>query len=103
LSVSGDLILDTAPRFRVALEEAVDAAEQAEGPASVLVLDLSETEFMDTVGLATLMERTKGFRERGGEVRVVVPPGRRVRRTLEVTGVVDMFRVYSDVLSAAGD
>jgi anti-anti-sigma factor len=100
LRVSGDIVLATAPRFRVALEKAVEAVERAEGPTHALVVDLSETEFMDTVGLATLMERTKGLREREGEVRVVIPQGRQVRRTLEVTGLVDMFRIYSDVLSA---
>ena len=101
LSTSGDIILATAPRFRAALRQAVDAAERkrTEGSEYVLLLNLGETKYMDSVGLSTLLEVTKGIREQGGEVRLV-SPSRQVMRILEVTGLLDMFRVYRDVLSA---
>jgi anti-sigma B factor antagonist len=100
LRVSGELDLHSAPRFQEALETAMIAAEQAEGPApKVLVVDLSATTFMDSVGIGTLMGSTQGFRDSGGELRLVVLGGE-VLRLLEVTGLREALRVYRDVLSA---
>ena len=103
LRVSGELDLHSAPRFQEALEGAVAAIEQAEGPASrVVVVDLSEAEFMDSAGIGTLMRSTQGFRDSGGEIRLVVLGGE-VLRLLEVTGLDEALRVYPDALSAAED
>ena len=101
LSTSGDIILATEPHFRAALQQAVDAVERkrTEGSEYVLLLNLGETKYMDSVGLSTLLEVTKGIREQGGEVRLV-SPSRQVMRILEVTGLLEVFRVYRDVLSA---
>ena len=67
LRVSGELDLHSAPRFQDALERAVSAAEQAEGPApKVLVVDLSAAKFIDSAGIGTLMGSTQGFRDSGG-------------------------------------
>jgi anti-sigma B factor antagonist len=65
----------------------------------VLVVDLSELAFMDSMGLGTLIGSTEEFREGGGEVRLVVLGGE-VMRVLEVTGMGEALRVYPDVLSA---
>ena len=103
LRVSGELDLYSAPRFQDALERAVAAAERVEGPASdVLVVDLSEAEFMDSAGIGTLMGSTQGFRDSGGEIRLVVLGGE-VLRLLEVTGLDEALRVYHDALSAIDD
>jgi anti-sigma B factor antagonist len=103
LRVSGELDLHSAPRFQDALERAVSAAEQAEGPApKVLVVDLSAAKFMDSAGIGTLMGSTQGFRDSGGEVRLVVLGGE-VLRLLEVTGLGEALRVYPDALSAVED
>jgi anti-sigma B factor antagonist len=103
LRVSGELDLHSAPRFQDALESAVSAAEQAEGPApKVLVADLSAAKFMDSAGIGTLMGSTQGFRDSGGEVRLVVLGGE-VLRLLEVTGLGEALRVYPDALSAVED
>ncbi len=99
LRTSGDIVLATAPRFRAALEEAVDVVERTEGSEHVLVVDLRETEFMDSSGVATLIGSTEGLRKRGGAARLV-SPSEPVRRMLEVTGLMRMFRVYPDVPSA---
>ncbi len=100
LRTAGDVILASAPRFQAALKKALEEVEQTEPARHVLVLDLSETEFMDSVGLGTLIGITEGLRERGGEVRLV-SPSEPVRRMLEVTGLLDAFGFYPDVLSAA--
>jgi anti-sigma B factor antagonist len=100
LRVSGEIDLHSVPRFQDTLEKAVAAAEQNESPsARVLVVDLSELAFMDSMGLGTLIGSTEEFREGGGEVRLVVLGGE-VMRVLEVTGMGEALRVYPDVLSA---
>ena len=103
LRVSGELDLRSAPLFQEALERAVTAAERAEGPASkVLVVDLSEAEFMDSAGISTLIRSTQRFEDSGGEIRLVVLGGE-VLRLLEVTGLDEALRVYPDALSAIED
>ncbi len=100
LRVSGDIVLGVAPSFEAALEKALDAVERAEDPARVLIVDVSNVEFMDTVGLGTLLGSAEILRKRGGEVKLA-GPSKPVMRLLEITGIMDLFRVYPDVLSAA--
>ena len=57
---------------------------------------------MDSAGIGRLMRSTQGFRDSGGEVRLVVLGGE-VLRLLEVTGLDEALRVYPDALSAAED
>ncbi len=103
MRVSGELDLHSAPLFQEALDRAVTAAERAEGPASkVLVVDLSEAEFMDSAGISTLIRSTQRFEDSGGEIRLVVLGGE-VLRLLEVTGLDEALRVYPDALSAIED
>ena len=103
LRVSGELDLHSAPRFQDALERAVAAVERAEGPVSkVLVVDLSEAEFMDSAGIGTLMGSTQGFRVSGVEIRLVVLGGE-VLRLLEVTGLDVALRFYLNALSVVDD
>jgi len=104
LRVSGEIDLHSVPRFQDALEKkAVAAVEREEAPsAGVLVVDLSELGFMDSMGLGTLIASTEEFREGGGEVRLVVLGGE-VMRVLEVTGMGEALRVYPDVPSAVGN
>ncbi len=101
LRVSGEIDFHSVPRFQDALEKAVAAAQRDEAPSSagVLVVDLSELGFMDSMGLGTLIGSTEEFRESGGEVRLVVLGGE-VMRVLEVTGMGEALRVYPDVPSA---
>jgi len=100
LRVSGEIDLHSVPRFQDAIEKAVAAAEREEAPSSrVLVVDLSELGFMDSMGWVTLIGSTEEFREGGGEVRLVVLGGE-VMRVLEVTGMGEALRVYPDVPSA---
>jgi anti-anti-sigma factor len=101
LRVSDNIVLGTTePQFRAALKKAVEEEERTEGTRRVLVVDFSELNFLDSIGLSTLMHETEELRKRGGEVRLVIPPGGRLGHVLEVTGVVAMFPIYSDVPSA---
>ena len=100
LRVSGEIILGTGEQFRAALKQAVDEVEQTEGTGRVLVVDFSELSFLDSTGLRTLMQETADLRKRGGEVRLVILPGGSIGRILGVTGLGDMFSIYSDAARA---
>ena len=101
LRVSGNIFLDaTEPQFRAALEKAVQEVERPEGARRVLVVDFSELSYLDSIGLRTLMQETAKLRKRGGEVRLVIPPGAPAGRVLGVTGMGGMCTLYSGVPSA---
>lgn len=79
------------------LRDALLAAGAARVP--VVVVDMSGTEFCDSTGLSVLVRALRQSAADGGELRLVVG-GSALRRTLTVTGVVGMFRVY-DTLGQA--
>src|SRR5881396_2723587 len=63
VAVSGEVDLYTAADLRAALSHAVE-----EGCTS-LVIDLTDTHFMDSTGLSTLVSAQKRMRSRGGPRR----------------------------------
>ncbi len=64
-----------------------------------LVIDLSETEYMDTSGLGTLVGLQKRIKESGGEILLAALQPR-VMRPFEITGLTSVFKLYDDVGSA---
>lgn len=50
-----------------------------------LILDLSATTFLDSAGLKLLYEVHAVMRGRGTDVRLIVPPGNLIHRTLALT------------------
>ncbi|MXW97182.1 MAG: STAS domain-containing protein [Acidimicrobiaceae bacterium] len=77
LSVGGDLDVVGAPDMRQAVVTAV-----AEG-SRLLVLDLSELDFVDSFGLGAVVGALKRVRQRGGELALVCPSSR-IRRVFEI-------------------
>jgi anti-sigma B factor antagonist len=60
---------------------------------SVIVVDMSETEYCDSTGLNVLIRALGQVQQAGGDLRLVMGgPG--LRRVLTVTGVLGMFRIY---------
>ncbi len=57
-----------------------------EGDATALVIDLTDAAYVDTAGVAMIFWTAKQLNDRGGELRLVVPPGD-VRRILELAGI----------------
>jgi anti-sigma B factor antagonist len=97
VAVSGDADLHTAEDLRNRLTEVIDAG------APSVVLDLSETTFLDSMALGVLLGGMKRLRARGGRLRVVVPKDE-IRRIFEVTlldRVFDLDRSREEALSAA--
>ncbi len=92
LEVRGEVDLTAAPRLRHALVAIV-----AEGHDHVVV-DLTDTEFLDSTGLGALVAGLKRIRARGGEMRVVCS-NPRVCKVFEITSldrVVPMFETVEE-------
>jgi len=81
-----------------AVDRAREAIEQAEaGPATLLVLDLSELEFMDSTGLEVVLRAARRAHDSGRRL-IVQRPSRYVRRLLEMTAIDQSLEVVDDVV-----
>jgi anti-anti-sigma factor len=81
-----------------AVDRAREAIEQAEaGGATLLVLDLSELEFMDSTGLEVVLRAARRARDSGRRL-IVQRPSRYVRRLLEMTAIDQSLEVVDDVV-----
>jgi len=93
LSVHGELDIATAPRMISALNEAFAQL------ALPLVVDLSDVDFMDSTGLALLMNAHRRVRRRGQGFAIVCPGGP-ISRVFEIADMVDTLQVCPDRVSA---
>ena len=93
LAVEGELDIATAPRMISALNEAF--AELT----TPLVVDLSSVDFMDSTGLALLMNAYRRVRRRGHGFAIVCPGGP-ISRVFEIADMVESLNVCPDRASA---
>jgi anti-sigma B factor antagonist len=91
--IAGELNINTAPDLRRSLNKHV----RHELPA--LLLDLSELEFMDTSGLATIIESHLSVQRYGGQVVLFGMPGQ-IREVFQVTGVEKIFTILESEQAA---
>ncbi|MBD0292873.1 MAG: STAS domain-containing protein [Jiangellaceae bacterium] len=95
VSAAGDIDLDSAPRLRDALCEAIRE------PRPNVLLDLTAVGFVDSTGLAVLLASFRQARALGGSLRMVVPPRPSiVRKVIEITGLNRLFTVYASLAEA---
>ena len=87
LAMSGELNINSAPDLRDLLVKHVKAKQPR------LMLDLSELSFMDTSGLATLIEAHLKTEKQGGAL-VLFGLQPRILEVFEVTRVIDLFSVW---------
>ena len=92
----GSLDLATSPTVRAALLEAA-----AEGKHEIIV-DLTHVEFIDSTGLGALIGGHRRALENGGGVRLVIHEGP-IERLLNITGLMRVFSVYTNLQSALQD
>lgn len=78
VAVQGEADLHTAHELRSAIADAID------GGATVLVVDLAETTFIDSMTLGVLLGAVKRLRPLGGRVSVVCTDVN-IRRIFEIT------------------
>ena len=93
LAVEGEIDIATAPRMIAALNEVLAAIE------SPLVVDLSSVVFMDSTGLALLINARRRMMRRGHGFAIVCPAGP-IARVFEIADMVERLRVCPDRESA---
>ncbi len=93
LAVAGELDIATAPRMLSALNEALADVD------CPLIVDLSRVVFMDSTGLALLMNARRRVRRRGQGFAIVCPGGP-ISRVFEIADMVESLRVCPDRESA---
>jgi anti-sigma B factor antagonist len=71
-----------------------------ENGVKYLVLDLSQTSFLDSAGMAALVSALKQCRQRGGDVRMVWPQAEPVKRILSLTKFDRVFEMKSSAEEA---
>lgn len=92
VAVQGELDLSSAPELKWVLTDAL------EGGASRLVVDLSETSFMDSTGLGVLIGLNKRLAQ-DSELMIVCPPGV-VRQVFEFSGTDAAFSMHGTLHEA---
>ena len=81
----GDLDLESAPRTREDLRLVVS------GSNSDVVIDCADLTFIDSTGVALLLEAERDLKQRGRRMLIAnASPG--LRRTFEALGLADMLR-----------
>ncbi len=86
VSVSGHINVDTSPELRERLRVVLSGGESS--PA--VTIDLADVPYIETSGVATLIEALRAARHRGINLRLQGLSGA-VLRLIEVTGVKAMF------------
>ncbi|MCX6048087.1 MAG: STAS domain-containing protein [Chloroflexi bacterium] len=90
----GRLDAFSAPKFREKVLSLI-----ADG-VKYIVLDLSQTPFMDSAGMAALVSALKQCRQLGGDVRMVWPQADPVKRILSLTKFDRVFEMKNTVEEA---
>ena len=96
VGVTGELELATAPRLRQQVVSLV-----GEGHTRI-VLDLTQVDFVDSIGLGVIVSVLKRVRSHGGEL-VLVGPVPRVRALFELTRLDEILELHDrldDALAA---
>jgi anti-sigma B factor antagonist len=94
IAVKGELDLFTAPDLRTKINDSIDAGVRE------LIIDLSDTAFLDSTALGVLLGALK--RLRSFEGRLVIIDGRdNIRRTFRVAGVDQILTIVDSYEEAA--
>jgi anti-sigma B factor antagonist len=93
LEVEGELDIATAPRMLAALNEAFSDLSLP------LVVDLSKVSFIDSTGLALLMNAHRRVLRRGQGFAILCPQGP-ISRMFEIADMVESLRVYRTMTAA---
>jgi anti-sigma B factor antagonist len=91
VALRGELDLSGVDRARKAIEEAES------GNAPLLVLDLSELDFIDSTGLEVMLRAARRAQDEGRRL-IVQRPSRYVKRLLEMTAIDQSLDIVDDVV-----
>src|SRR5262245_51012544 len=93
ISLTGEVDLYTAPEFK---EQLVDVIGKG---ASTVVVDLTETTFIDSTTLGVLVGGVKRLRPEGGQL-VLVCSDRNITKIFEITGLDKVFPIHATLAEA---
>ena len=93
VAVRGEIDLFTAPELKKTLADAI------ENGAIRVVVDLSETSFLDSTALGVLIGAVKRLRSRDGQL-VIVNTDANIAKTFEITGLDQIFTILESRDSA---
>ena len=102
LAVRGEIDLFTAPELKQVLAESIEAGRVR------IIVDLTETTFLDSTALGVLIGAVKRLRSRDGAL-AIVNVDENIAKTFEITGLDQMFTILPtrdaavDVVAAAHD
>jgi anti-sigma B factor antagonist len=94
VALSGELDIAEVPRLERALDDAIA------GSVGAFLVDMGELDFLYSSGIRLLL-RARAMLARQDRTIVLVCPAGPVRRALDVTGVADLFTIYSSRDGAA--
>lgn len=81
VKIRGEVDLTNAVEVRDAISRIASA------DVSVIIMDLSQTDYLDSSGIAMLFRLAERFSERRQQLRVVVPPDSPLRAALALTNL----------------
>lgn len=87
--VQGDIDINTAPEIKVSLDRKMGDSDNK------IVINLADVGYIDSSGLATLVEILKNLRARGGSLKITNVPVK-VRGLFEITKLDKLFDLVSD-------
>lgn len=96
MSIFGEIDLSSAPKLDALITKAVTQA----GDTGCVVVDLGGVEFMDIVGLGTLIRGREELLKEVPEGLFIVVCGGQVRRLMEVAELTEVFVLYPDLHTA---
>ena len=99
VAVAGEIDLFTAPELKAALGEALESGRIR------IVVDLTETTFLDSTALGVLIGAVKRLRSRDGAL-AIVNTDENIAKTFEITGLDQIFTIVAsreDALAALDD
>ncbi|MCG3181669.1 MAG: hypothetical protein BIFFINMI_04067 [Phycisphaerae bacterium] len=96
VTLQGEVDLQHSPAVR---QQLIDEAGKRPGR---LVVDLSAVNYMDSSGVASLVETLQRVRGYGGEL-ILVNPTARVRSIFEIARLDRIFRILTDLGEAMGE
>jgi anti-sigma B factor antagonist len=86
IAVTGEIDLFTAPELKAAIADAIEQGRIR------LVIDLTDTSFLDSTALGVLIGAIKRLRGRGGRLTIVNVDDN-IAKTFEITGLDQIFTI----------
>lgn len=95
VKISGELDLSTSPLFR----EQIELKLEEDPNLRYLILDLSETSFIDSSGLGAILGRFKKITQKGGKLSFIQVPSN-LCKLFELSGLMRIMEIHPSLEAA---